>query len=389
MKSKAPKPENIPSVLVVIPELHHHGGTERIVHEEVRHFSKNLRVTVLTSKCGVSLPESVRLVRLPKLLGFGVLKYLSFYVMSSLWILGRQLLGKAFDIIYSPGINSAQGTVSLSVFARHFLERDLIVSRPLNIWGWLRYGNRLVFNVVVFPLEWMGYRLGRRKILCVSKTLVRWMSSCYGVNADRMLVIYPGVDVDEFSPEKVKAIRTIQREKFGFGADDKVILFIGTDLARKGFSYLVEAVRLCRNHHIKIMAVTQDYAEAYRGEKQITFVPPITSVLDYYSVADLLVHPALFDPFALPVSEAIACGIPTLISQTTGAAEILEDGVDCLVIRSPRDTNEIKSKIELLFADKTLAKRLAQNGRRKVERWTWAEHTRQLEEMLLVPFSEA
>ena len=48
--------------------------------------------------------------------------------------------------------------------------------------------------------------------------------------------------------------------------------------------------------------------------------------------ADAYVGPSLEDAFALPPAEAMACGLPVIVSNQAGACEIITDGVDGIVL---------------------------------------------------------
>src|SRR3989338_11019638 len=109
-------------LLIVIPELHRQGGTERVVTEEMVRFPPAWSITLLTSRCAVLLRDDIRIVRLLVVPFPGILQYLSFYFLSSLWILWQTLRGNHFDVVFSPGINCAQVDVSMSHYARKFYQ---------------------------------------------------------------------------------------------------------------------------------------------------------------------------------------------------------------------------------------------------------------------------
>ncbi len=169
-----------------------------------------------------------------------------------------------------------------------------------------------------------------------------WMPSSYNRNAyqeagfplGRLAVIPHGVDARVFSPEGSKHDAD---ERFRF-------LFIGGTIFRKGIDVLIEAyVRAFAGRRDVVLTIKDvNTANVYRGQncgdqiralKESPDVPPleyIDETLDEQRLANLmrgadcLVHPYRGEAFALPVLEAMACGLPVIV--TAGGAT--DDFVD-------------------------------------------------------------
>lgn len=62
----------------------------------------------------------------------------------------------------------------------------------------------------------------------------------------------------------------------------------------------------------------------------------------------------------------MASGIPAITSKCAGAAEIIDDGCDALLLNNPTDVNEITEKLYLLINDVDLLNKIGSNGRNKV-----------------------
>ncbi len=75
--------------------------------------------------------------------------------------------------------------------------------------------------------------------------------------------------------------------------------------------------------------------------KHVTFLPPSPDVLKFYAAADAYVGPSLEDAYGLPVLEAMACGLPVLASSHAGVSEIIDDGINGIILRDPRNTRGI------------------------------------------------
>jgi len=85
--------------------------------------------------------------------------------------------------------------------------------------------------------------------------------------------------------------------------------------------------------------------------------------------AALAVMPSLEEGFGLPVLEAAACGVPTISSNVSSLAEVLDDPVACF---DPYDPQAIAAAIVTALTDESHRSALLAAGRRAVERWTWS-----------------
>lgn len=382
MNSKNNSSELKRRVLVVAPEIHPFGGTERVTYEELIRFPKDWSITVLTSKVLFEKPAHIRFVCLPVLGGLGLLGYLSFYIISSFWVFLAQLLNRKFDIVFSPGINCLQVNVSLSHFARRFFDKKMLTFPTYDLLASFLTVYRFLYNAVIFVFEWFGYRFIVTKIACVSHLLSKKLSEYYGVSEKKIIVIHNGVDCAEFSPDAIRKIRPESRKKFGFSDHEKVILFIGNGLMTKGFPYLVKALESLNDSSVRLIAVTNDLTEPYKKYSWIRFLRPQRNVKEIYSLADILVHPSIFDSFGLPVLEAMACAIPVIVSRQAGVSELLTDGTDGIIIENPENEVEMIDKIRAILTNSGLAKQLSFAGRRKAEHLTWDKHAQALNHFL-------
>lgn len=84
-----------------------------------------------------------------------------------------------------------------------------------------------------------------------------------------------------------------------------------------------------------------------------------------YGVGNVLVHPSFADGWGYVVVEAMACGLPVIVSTWTGASELIEDGVNGYVVE-PGDVDAIAERLQRLAADRELTRRLGDAARRTV-----------------------
>jgi glycosyltransferase involved in cell wall biosynthesis len=120
----------------------------------------------------------------------------------------------------------------------------------------------------------------------------------------------------------------------------------------------------------------------------VGLVPFQAQPSEVYRALDVFVHASTRrEPFGLTIAEALACGRPAVISRSSGAAEVLTDGVDALAI-PPGDVLAMARAVRTLLEDAPLRERLAKAARRTaVEHFSRERYAREILEVYrqLVP----
>ena len=76
---------------------------------------------------------------------------------------------------------------------------------------------------------------------------------------------------------------------------------------------------------------------------------------EVYANADLLVHPAIYEPFSNACLEAVACGLPVVSSRINGASEVIVPGQNGAVVENPGDIASLAAAIEPFLNPKIYA----------------------------------
>jgi len=96
--------------------------------------------------------------------------------------------------------------------------------------------------------------------------------------------------------------------------------------------------------------------------------------------ASIFVYPSLYEGFGLPPAEAMACGIPTIVSNRSSLPEVVGDaGVQI----DPDDGRQLQKAIAKIASDKALSSDLAERGRQRSQRFTWSQAAAEMEEIFL------
>ncbi|MDQ3706370.1 MAG: glycosyltransferase family 4 protein [Chloroflexota bacterium] len=228
-------------------------------------------------------------------------------------------------------------------------------------------------------------------IIAVSKQTKRDLTQLLSVPPERVTVAYNGVDA-RFRPMRGDPAVDILRQKLGL--PERFILHVGTLEPRKNLARLIDAYGLLvgvgpsaapnpRRTPLRDVALVLAgrrgwlYEPIYKAAERVNNEGGNVVFLDFvrddhlpllYNMAEVFAYPSLYEGFGLPAAEALACGVPTLVS-TDGALKEVTD--EAALAADPRSIEEIASNLQRLLTDEALREELAQAGPRQVARFTW------------------
>jgi UDP-glucose:(heptosyl)LPS alpha-1,3-glucosyltransferase len=175
----------------------------------------------------------------------------------------------------------------------------------------------------------------------VARELADWLN----IPAPRIRTIENGVDTSAFRPPSAEE-RKAARRRFKLDGGDPVVAFVGSGFERKGAFKLIEALALPQCRTIRALMAGRDRRQdALRRQvdelglaSRVQVLDGIDDPLAVYHAADLFALPSLYDPMPNAALEALACGLPLLVTADTGIADaVRENGAGVIVTRSPDD----------------------------------------------------
>jgi UDP-glucose:(heptosyl)LPS alpha-1,3-glucosyltransferase len=312
------------------------GGAERYLHavaEELVSRGHEIHVFAHTWTPGGTAGLYVHPVRRLKLTS--ALRALSFA-----WYCEKVVRQTACDVIFS-----LERTLRQDVYrAGDGCHREWLIQRA-------RYTSKLKAAAVhLNPLHRTLLGLERR-VFSPSRT--GWIIANSSRGKDEILRHYP------FPPERIVVIRNgVDARRFpdraqAPGAGEWTLLFVGTGFERKGLRFCVEALaRLPSRYRLAVAGkgATGPYealASRLGVEGRVQFLGFDLDTSRLYPAAHILVHPAIYEPFANVCLEAMACGLPVVTSAANGAAEVIEHGRNGAVVADPADITGLASAIRL------------------------------------------
>lgn len=156
----------------------------------------------------------------------------------------------------------------------------------------------------------------------------------YSIDPNKIIVIHNGVEWEELAPEFENWVETKNKISQTIGLDPHIyqFLFVGHGYERKGLSSLLEGLALLktRDYHLSILGREKNMipfkkkAKDLRIDSQVTFFGA-QNPLPFYKIADCLVVPSVYDPFANVTIEALAMGLFVISSKYNGGKEVLTE----------------------------------------------------------------
>ncbi len=225
------------------------------------------------------------------------------------------------------------------------------------------------------------------KIIAVSEQTKADYVDYYGVDPERVKVIYHGVN-KRYRPTDSAAVEG------KYGLEKPYILFVGTLEPRKNLVRLVEAFWQLKEQeripHQLVMVGKNgwgmdelDRKIRERGlEDQIVrlgYVPEVDKP-SLISGADVFVYPSLYEGFGLPVLEAMACGTPVVTSDVSALPEVT--GKDGSVLVDPLKVEAIAGGMWRVLEDDELRGRLQDLGMERAKEFSWERCAKETIEFL-------
>jgi len=206
-----------------------------------------------------------------------------------------------------------------------------------------------------------------------------------GVPAERIAVVYPGVESDFRRVEERERVAEVRAR---YGLPERYVLFVGTIEPRKNVERLIEAYSIVRGERPDAPAlaiVGGRGRNAGRANRAVETFGLSESVVftDYvghadlpalYSGADLFVLPSLYEGFGLPVLEAMACGVMVVAGDTTALPELVGDRG---VLVDPMRPSQIAAGIARGLSDAAFRAECVRRGLAFAREMTWERCARQ------------
>ncbi|MFS2034150.1 glycosyltransferase family 4 protein [Polaromonas sp. CT11-55] len=254
-----------------------------------------------------------------------------------------------------------------------------------------RHGVRRVLRwikVVTSPrlLAYLGLERARyaprpgRQVVVTSESLRPIMEAAYPASRPALSVVTPGINMPQLPISASR--KTEARAKLGLPAAGTCLLFVGNDYRKKGLEGLLRALAQLPGEVVLAVvgnpahiAEFRVIADTLKLGARVVFLGALKDVGPAYEAADVLVHPTFEDTFAMVVLEAMAHGLPVVVSgaKYCGIAGLLAQGANALLLDDPRDAGELARVLGDLLGQPALRETLSRGAVAFAERYQWRE----------------
>jgi len=241
-------------------------------------------------------------------------------------------------------------------------------------------------HALVLLRDAIRFRCGvHRHIVALSEKGAAEVESLYAVARSRISVIPNGVDCERFQPSA--AARRAQRSALGIDDEAFVLLFAANEFDRKGLAFVVAALRLLaeRGEHPQLLVAGQDSIEPFRSavapiRERVHVLGHRPDIERLYAAADALILPTRHDLSPLVAPEALACGLPLLMTDVSGISHFLRDGETGFFVR--RNAADIAEKIARLMRSPEERACMGARGRELALAHDWPHIARRYRDLL-------
>lgn len=252
--------------------------------------------------------------------------------------------------------------------------------------GW----RRLLRHIKVWTsprlLTYLGLERARyapqpgRQVVVTSDHIRAVMAESYPQCLPMLSVITPGIHLPP-SPTTAAA-RAAARNLLGLPQDATCLLFVANDYRRKGLPTLLRAMAKLAPEVVLAVVGNRAHIPEFEAEAdalglrgRVFFLGSLQDVAPAYEAADCLVHPTLEDTFAMVVLEAMAHGLPVLVSgpRYCGIAGLLQSGVNAMLMDDPTDAAAMVQTLTQVLTGEGVRSALATNAREFATAYQWRE----------------
>ena len=289
-----------------------------------------------------------------------------------LWLFSRrcaQLTRTGFDITHSHS-NAGSANIQLMhvspVRYRRFVHRTFF--QKLLVW----------LTPVQLAYLWMESQAVKpvpgNVLVAVAPLVKQQLKLAYGDELP-VEVVTPGAETvlaDE-------AVRQRVRTELGWGSQDVGCLLVARNPLRKGLVAVLRAMlSLPENFRLAVVGAGAEVQEVLAAQfpglqDRVRLIAATPEVSPYYLAADVYVHPTLLDSFGMAPLEAMAHGLPVVLSGTAycGFAQYVTHKQNAWVLSDPQDAEQIAAALRVLGSDAGVRTGLIEQATKLVAEFSW------------------
>jgi UDP-glucose:(heptosyl)LPS alpha-1,3-glucosyltransferase len=336
-------------------------GTGGYVVELLQRITRHHEVTLYAAGVRSSVPPGVKIVPVPALRGRAYATILSFPAVFA-------AVRRRHDLVHTQGwLADHADVVTAHIVLAAWREQARIAGVRSSV------GERW-FGSFVTQREAALYRNSKRsRFVIVPSCRTRDDIALYYARRDEVHVVPHGFPDSRTFPGRSEARRVL-----GLPAEPQMALYVGD--ARKGLATAIEAAARGKSIHLLVLsgsppAFYLSLASRLGLEKRIHWIGHLADPSPAFAAADVLLHPTIYDTFGMVVAEAMAAGLPPIVSRAAGATELIEHGLSGWVVQN--GVKEFDLALETVLGNDQLRARLAVGAKQAAKCRSWDDVARE------------
>jgi GT2 family glycosyltransferase/glycosyltransferase involved in cell wall biosynthesis len=285
-----------------------------------------------------------------------------------------QIMIKRVDLVHYPAFISPVWKTSKTVITIH--DMSYLLFPEMFLWQYRMYLRLFV--------PFSAKRADQ--IIADSDNTKRDIVRLLGIPEEKVKVVYPGTNL---AYSCIEDTQRIQDSLKTLAIQGEYILSVGTLEPRKNIKTLIKAyAHLMQDSPVEEISLVIVggkgwlYEEIFREVERVSLKTKIIftgyvteeEMICLYNGAKIFVYPSLYEGFGLPPLEAMACGVPVIVSNVSSLPEVVGDAA---LMFSPESFVELKDKIQELLNDQALSEDLILRGKERVKQFTWEKAAKQ------------
>jgi glycosyltransferase involved in cell wall biosynthesis len=256
------------------------------------------------------------------------------FIYTFLWMISNH---SKISTIHSHGLNAAFiGSVLALIFGKHHLTSTHAVYENLPS----GFGQNIIKSILN----------STKAVLALSNSSIKQLKQL-GINYSLIHRYHYWIDTGLFKPSP--KYRQLLRKKYNYSTSDFVLIFVGRLIPKKGAEILCQIASKQNNFKLMIIGDGPDYVRL-KNKYQSPNIEIIGNIdnhqlYKYYSAADLFCLPSQYpEGFGRSTMEAVACGLPAIVTSLGSAHESVDESVAIIV---PPTQTDFSKAINFLISN--------------------------------------
>lgn len=304
----------------------------------------------------------------------GYLPFPRFLITPSFaWNVAKRVKKGDFDLIHSHDRIFSADIFTLHGVPHLFWAREVRGKKVLSLFDW----------ATAWVEREMVTRNPKSFFVAVSEITKSLFLDVYKIDRSRVPVIHPGVDLPTSQEGERKKSRNYLASRYGIENRERILFFAAMNFEIKGLKETIAALGTLarkepafklliagkgnRKHYERLA-----YQEGIGGKVIFTGVLDKETLSRHYWGSDLFLLLSHFDTFGLVVLEAMAHGLPVMVSSRVGAKDVIVEGENGFIISDISNGAEIATKIMHIFRE-SKHRLMSEAAHETAKRCSWKE----------------